>query len=346
MILTYQFRIKDSACRKRLSRMASAVNFVWNYCNEASYEQLKKYGKWLSYYDLAKLTEGVGKELNINSQIIQKICKEYSVKRYQFKKAKLNWRSFKRSLGWIPCTNQNIKLEDDTFKLSGKKYKFWKSRDIDGEVKSVSINQNSQGKWFINIQCEIETKPLTNNILEIGVDLGLKAQATLSDGRKYERKNLTKQYEVKLAKAQKYHKKRLVTSIHSKIQNKRKDFNHKLANAILADAKLVIIGDVSSSKLIKTNLAKSVLDAGWSQLRAILEYKANQLGIALKSVNESWTTRTCSVCSVRSGTKGLSGLSVREWRCPCGAKHDRDVNAAINILRIGHDTLTKGIPSL
>ena len=63
MTLTYQFRIKDSAYRKRLSRMASAVNFVWNYCNEASYEQLKKYGKWLSYYDLLKLTEGVGKRM-------------------------------------------------------------------------------------------------------------------------------------------------------------------------------------------------------------------------------------------------------------------------------------------
>ena len=145
--------------------MASAVNTVWNYCNEASYQQLKKYGKWLNYYDLVKLTEGVGKELGINSQIVQKICKEYTEKRYQFKKAKLNWRSFKRSLGWIPCTNQNIKLEDDHFTLSKKKYKFWKSRDIDGEVKSASINQNSQGKWFINIQCEIESNLPTSNQL-------------------------------------------------------------------------------------------------------------------------------------------------------------------------------------
>lgn len=194
--------------------------------------------------------------------------------------------------------------------------------------------------------CEIDPSP-QNSTLELGLDLGLKTLATLSDGRKYERPNLTKHYEQKLAKAQRAGKKKRVKSIHAKVANKRKDWNHKTANAILNNCKLLCIGDVNSSKLIKTGLAKSVLDASWHQLKSFLTYKSKLLGTIVTIVNESYSTVTCSYCLNKTGPQGLRQLDVREWTCKhCNSTHDRDINASLNLLRMGHHTLTKGIPVL
>jgi IS605 OrfB family transposase len=350
-VLTYKFRLKDGGSkRKHLNRWACSVNQVWNYANEASFQTLKKYSKWLSKTDLEKLTAGSSKELGLNSQVIQQICKEYVQRRVQFKKMRLSWRrshGSRRSLGWIPCTNQNVIVNGSSLKFGGKTFKFWKTREIPAAIKSVSFNEDSLGHWFVNFMCEVPDDIQVGTI-DLGVDLGIKTQATLSDGRKFQRENLTKKYEERLAKAQRAGKKQLTKRIHAKIANIRKDFNHKTANAILKDAKAVYVGDVSSVKLVKTNMAKSVLDSGWGQLKSFLIYKSKMLGTTVKEVNESWTTITCSCCGVKSGPSGLSGLSVRSWVCICGVEHDRDINAAKNILKIGlgHQTPIKGIPRL
>lgn len=190
--------------------------------------------------------------------------------------------------------------------------------------------------------CEVEETPQSGS-LELGIDLGIKTIATLSDGRKFERENLTREYEECLARAQRAGKKNQARRIHAKIANIRKDWNHKTANAILKGTKLVCIGNVSSAKLVKTRMAKSVLDSSWGQLKSFLVYKSRMLGTVVREVNESWTSRTCSVCGAIGEHRGLSGLSVREWTCcTCGTQHDRDVNAARNILRLGHETPTKG----
>src|SRR5690606_11700525 len=102
---------------------------------------------------------------------------------------------------------------------------------------------------------------------------------------------------------------------------------------LVKDYDKIFTGNVSSSKLKKTRMAKSVSDAGWSQLKTMLAYKAKSLGVEMKEVNESFSTVTCSTCRERTGPKGLSGLGVREWMCSsCGTSHHRDVNAAMNIL--------------
>ena len=109
------------------------------------------------------------------------------------------------------------------------------------------------------------------------------------------------------------------------------------------------VRDVSSAKLVKTKMAKSTLDAGWSMLRAMLEYKSHQAGIVFEVVNESYSTQTCSCCGTipASSPKGRAGLRIREWVCStCATVHDRDVNAAKNILAAGHRRLAAGIPVL
>jgi transposase len=107
------------------------------------------------------------------------------------------------------------------------------------------------------------------------------------------------------------------------------------------------VGNVSPSKLVKTKMAKSVYDAGWSMLKTMLEYKCDHAGIVFKEVNEAYTTRACSACGSLTGPKGINGLRIREWACcECGVAHDRDINAARNILALGHERPSVGIPVL
>ena len=327
--------------------MGYAVNFCWNFCNQSNIERWSKFRKTFSDFDLNKLTAGCAKDLGLHSQSVQAVCEEYAKARKQFKKVKLNWRSRKRSLGWIPFKASGVKVEGDTITYGGRKFKFWLSRPMDGKIRFGSFAQDSKGHWFVNLVVESkpETRPTTGK--EVGCDLGLKTLATLSDGVELSRENLTRTFEEQLAKAQRARKKKRVTAIHAKIKNKRKDWNHKATTRLVQEYDKIMVGNVSSKKLMKTRMAKSVADAGWSDFKLMLVYKAISLGVEVKEVNESWSTVTCSACSAKSGPRGLRELAVREWVCSnCGSVHNRDVNAAKNILRTGHCTPIKGIPPL
>jgi IS605 OrfB family transposase len=182
----------------------------------------------------------------------------------------------------------------------------------------------------------------------IGVDLGLKTCATASSGQKIEGRFYRK-LEAQLGVAQRAHKKQRVKVIHSKIANQRKDMLHKYSTALVKGNAAIFVGDVSSAKLVKTAMAKSTLDAGWSMLKTMLEYKSHQAGVVFEVVNESYTTQTCSCCGAipASSPKGRAGLGIREWVCSdCGSAHDRDVNAAKNILAAGLRRLAEGIPGV
>ena len=344
-LTTYRYRIKDSTSGKHLTELGYSVNYVYNYCNQANTERWAKFRKTFSNYDLHKLTAGCGKELGLHSQTIQAVCDEHAKCCKQFKRVKLNWRSRKRSLGWVPFKASGVKINGDSITYGGRTFRFWLSRPIEGTVRLGSFAQDSKGNWSVNLVLEEADKGRIKTGHEVGIDLGLKTIATLSDGVELSRENLTKQFEVQLAKAQRARKKKRITSIHAKIKNKRKDWNHKATTQLVREYDRIMVGNVSSKKLMKTRMAKSVADAGWSDFKTMLAYKAISLGCVMKEVNESWSTVTCSDCLERTGPRGLSGLTEREWACcSCGSVHSRDVNAARNILRIGHDTPIKGIP--
>jgi IS605 OrfB family transposase len=132
-----------------------------------------------------------------------------------------------------------------------------------------------------------------------------------------------------------------------KVANRRKDFLHKLSTRLTKQFGYIFVGDVSSSKLAKTRMAKSVLDAGWSMLRNFLSYKAIARKVVFRIVNEAWTSRACAECGALSGPQGQQGLGIREWVCvECGVVHDRDVNSAKLILGLGHQPPSAGIPGL
>ena len=170
----------------------------------------------------------------------------------------------------------------------------------------------------------------------VGIDLGLKDFATLSNGEKIEARQIYRGAEVQLAVAQRANNKRRVKAIHAQIANRRKDFLHKLSTELVKNNGAIFVGDVNAAGLAKTKMAKSVLDAGWSAFRTMLKYKCDHAAVGFDEVSESYSTQECCVCHARTGPKGLADLSVRQWVCSgCGAQHDRDTNAAKNILARG-----------
>jgi len=345
--LTYKYRIKESQHRTYLARLSYAANTVWNYCNEVSMLAWRRDRKWLTGYDLANLCAGAGKELGLHSDTINEICLQYAKARKQFRKVRLAWRSRKKSLGWIPFKVRAIKLVEDAVIYLGRVFRLWLSRPVEGQVKTGSFVQDARGRWYVCLQCDVpDTSQLTLPLDPIGIDLGLTDQIVCSDGVKYSRENLTRQYEDDLAMAQRAGKKNRVKAIHAKIQNIRKDWTHKVTTAIVSRSSHLYVGDVSSPKLAKTRFAKSTYDAGWGIVRTQLTYKASRLAGFCAPTQESFSSVTCSACLKRSGPSGLGALGVREWTCSaCGISHDRDLNAAHNILRLGRQTPIKGIPS-
>lgn len=339
---TIKIRIKDSTSAKHLKQMSRSVNYVWNYCNETSFDSIRNRSKWLSGFDLNKLTAGSSKELGLHSQTVQAVCEEYALRRIQFKKRKLRWRT-KRSLGWVPFKKIGIKIQNGDILFQKKIIRLFQPERIppEGTYGAGEFCEDSRGRWYFCISFKYETEA-SNPCGQVGIDLGLTSVATLSNGKKVANNHYFRMMEKRLGVAQRSRKKRLAKSIHAKIKNCRMDALHKASTEIVKENKIIVVGKLSAKKLAKTKMAKSINDAGTTMFKTMLKYKASAHQRWFVEVDETNTTRTCSGCEVipASSPKGLKGLSIREWVCcECGATHDRDINAAMNILRIGRDAL-------
>ena len=259
-----------------------------------------------------------------------------------------NPKSSKYSLGWIPFKGGHAKYKAGQIQFAGKKFSLWDSYSLaDYELRAGSISEDSRGRWYFNVAVQVEAK-LSPGTAAVGIDLGLKECATTSTNEKLEGR-WYRLHEQKLGLAQRAGKKNRARAIHAKIRSQRKDALHQFSAQLVKNNAAIFVGDVASSTLVKTKMAKSTLDAGWAMLRAMLEYKSHQAGIVFEVVNESYSTQTCSCCGVipASSPKGRAGLRIREWVCSsCGSVHDRDTNAAKNILAAGHRRLAAGIPAL
>ncbi|TCP17459.1 RNA-guided endonuclease InsQ/TnpB family protein [Simplicispira metamorpha] len=354
---TLQLRLKDKHARV-LRQMAREVNQVWNHINAISAKAARPFhGKpqYLSGYDLQKFTAGFSQceGVSVGSGTVQVVCTEYATRRKQFKKTRLNWRvsnpqSAKYSLGWIPFKGGHAKYKAGQIHFAGQKLSLWDSYGLaDYELRAGSFSEDSRGRWYFNVAVEVQRKP-SPGTAAVGIDLGLKECATASTGDKIEGR-WYRSHEQALGIAQRANKKKRVRAIHAKIKNQRKDALHQFSSKLVQENAAIFVGDVASGQLVKTKMAKSTLDAGWSMLKTMLEYKSHQAGVVFEVVNESYTTQTCSCCGAipASSPKGRAGLGIREWVCSdCGAAHDRDVNAAKNILAAGHRRLAEGVPVL
>lgn len=306
-----------------------------NYCNQI----LKKEYEWLKEVDKFALTNSI---YNMDSAY-QKFFKEHAGYP-KFKSKKNPKRSYTTNF-----TNGNIEVADNKIKLPKLKWVKAKiHREFQGRIKSTTISQIPSGKYFISILVETEHIPMDSTGSMIGLDLGIKDLLITSDGEKYDNIRTTKKYEKKLAKEQRklahkakggknWNKQRIkVARIHEKIHNTRIDNLHKISHKLIRENQLIVSENLSVSNMIKNhNLAKAISDCGWYELTRQISYKSewnNRQYIKIGRFTKS--SQPCNVCGyINTETKDLS---VREWICPqCDTKHDRDINAAINILNEG-----------
>jgi putative transposase len=233
----------------------------------------------MSGYDFAAYTKGAGKEgIPLHSQTIQGIAEEYATRRKQFKKIKLRWRvskGSKRSLGWIPFKASALQYRNGQLWMSGidVPLSLWDSYGLASYTLGAgTISEDARGRWYINITVKVARQVRTEGKADLGIDLGLKTLAGFSDPAlpNIEAQQFYRGAEVKLALAQRANKKRLVKTIHAKITNRRKDHHHQLSTLLVKQYGAIFVGNVNASSLVKTRMAKSVLDAGWSMLRTML----------------------------------------------------------------------------
>lgn len=349
-----RLRIKDRHA-KWLSERAREVNTVWNYCNELSRKVWERERRFLSGFDFWPFLKGVTKEgLGLPVQTVQEVAEQYAVKRRTAKRTRLAWRKSggaRRSLGWLPFKVRTIRYAHGQVCYAGQWLSLWDSYGLGNfELRAGCISENVRGRWYLNV-CVSEPDfvgPLPMPPVSdcIGIDLGLKELASLSSGEKVAAQRFYRDLEPALATAQRAGKKARTKAIHAKVANRRRDHLQKLSTTLVRQHRGIFVGNVNAAALARTHLAKSVLDAGWSALRTMLQTKCDRAGVWFREVNEAFSTQTCSSCGAMppERPRGIAGLGIREWTCSaCGAVHDRDVNAARNILAAGHGRLAGGI---
>lgn len=310
-------------------------------CNNYVNQVLKKEYSWLKEVDKFALTNSVHNMDNA----YQKFFKE-KAGFPKFKSKKNNKKSYTTNF-----TNNNIDVDFDNSTIKLPKLKWVKCklhRKFEGKIKSATISQVSSGKYFVSVLVETDHIPYETTGGIVGIDLGITDLLVTSDGKKFDNVKATKTYENKLTKEQRklskkqlgssnWHKQRIkVSRIHEKIRNVRIDNLHKISHKLINENQVIVSEDLSVSNMVKNhNLAKAISDCGWHELTRQLTYKAEWDKRKYIKIDKFYaSSQTCSECGCVNGA--VKDLSIREWKCPsCKTSHDRDVNAAKNILNEG-----------
>lgn len=310
-------------------------------CNIYCTRVLKKEYEWLKEVDKFALNNAI---FNMDSAY-QKFFKQHSGYP-KFKNKKNSRKSYKTTF-----TNGNIEVNFENNKIKLPKLKWVKAklhRTFIGKIKSATVSQVPSGKYFISVLVETEHTPIESVDCKIGIDLGIKDLLITSNGDKFKNIHTTKKYENKLVKEQRklshkvkdsknWNKQRIkIARIYEKIHNIRIDNLHKISHKLISENQVIVSENLQVSNMIKNhNLAKSISNCSWYELTRQLQYKAewnNRQYIKIDTYFPS--SQICHVCGYRNVE--TKDLSIREWKCPeCGSVHDRDVNAAINILNEG-----------
>jgi len=306
--------------------------------------QLKKEYEWLKEVDSIALQQSLK---DLDRAFKNFFSDKYNYPKFKSKKsARLSYRTQKFIR---PSGSTNIEIKGNYIKLPKLSWvKFAKSKEVTGKINNVTVSKSKVGKYYISINVSqvLVTTP-NDNQGELGLDLGIKDFLTTSDGEHIENPRHLSKYEDKLAKFQKrlarkeegsnnwYKLKKKIAKVHTKIKNVRKDFLHKLSTKLTQENQLLVIEDLNVKGMLKNSkLAKHISDCSWNKFTTMLIYKGEWYDCIVHKVNRFFaSSQTCSECGIKNPK--IKDLSVREWTCECGATHDRDENASLNLLKQG-----------
>jgi IS605 OrfB family transposase len=281
---------------------------------------------------------GHGGKIGIPSHVVQgMLAQVHTAWSRCFKKigGKPKLKSARNKLNSIPFPDPIRSPNGNHIKLPGIGLICFHKQEIPvGDIKCGRIVKRASG-WYLCLFIDAERKPIKRIACgRIGIDPGFKDLITTSDGEKVPHPKELQNKIARIGKAQRGVNRKLVARLHERVSNQRKDRNHKLSLRLVQENTLIVFSK-DNIKGIAKKFGKSVSSSGHAQLRSMLNYKSRAGGSQYTEVNPRNSTRTCSSCGALTGPHGLAGLSVRQWECGCGVRHDRDVNAAVNTLLSG-----------
>ncbi|MGP1665389.1 MAG: RNA-guided endonuclease InsQ/TnpB family protein, partial [Rhodanobacter sp.] len=282
---TLRLKIKSES-HTWLNKAATEVNAVWNWANATSMvaadRNRRAAPKWLSGFDLNNLSAGAAEHFErINADSIQRINGEYATKRRASKRFKLRWRvsrGARKSLGWIPFKAASLKRKGNALRFAGKVFRVFDREYLaDHKFRDGCFAQDAIGDWYLCVPVTLPADVAAPTQEAVGIDLGCKDAAVTSDGERLVSGHY-RRLEPQIAQAQRRGHKRQAKRLHRKAARQRADAQHKFSTMLVRKYGQIFVGNVSSQRLAKTRMAKSVLDAGWGQLKTQLQYKGQQAG--------------------------------------------------------------------
>lgn len=349
----FKYRLKPNKTQQdTLTVQFGHARFTYNWSLARRKDHYKETSKGLTGFTINKELTTLKNDPDYvwlkqaDAQVLQQKTKDLDRAYKNFFEHRARYPNFKKKNG-----KQSIRYPQ-RFKIDGQKIylpkvgwvKLILHRPIEGEMKNATVTRTKSGKYFVSIQCEVEIDGPDYSGPSIGIDLGLIDFATFSNGEKIPNPRWFRKSQAKLAKAQRKlsrakkgsnnrNKLRVkVARLYEKIANQRMDFHHKLSKYLVDTYGLIRFENLNIKGMVKNhNLAKSISDAGWAQFVRFVEYKGAWYGAYVEKIDRFFaSSKTCSDCGTQNS---LLKMSDREWACQeCGVIHDRDVNAAINIL--------------
>jgi len=359
MIRTYKYKLYKTKKDKHIHNIINISGIIYNHCIALHKRYYKLYGKHLNKFQLQKHITKLKKRdkysfwKRVPSQAIQditeRIDKAYKLFFYNqkrgIKSSSPNFKKIRKYKSYTLKGKVGYRLENNIISLNGYKYKFWLSRQINGTIKTIIVKRDNIGDFYICITLKKEdSKRNVASGKSVGIDFGLKTFLTLSDKTEieaplYHLKNLTKLKRLNrnLSKKKKGSNSRKraklqLAKLHIKTANQRRDYFHKLSNKLANNYDNIFIEDLNM-KAMQMMWGRKVSDLAFSEFINILEYKAN-----VTKIDRFYpSSKTCSNCGA---VKKDLDLKTRIYRCDaCDFEIDRDLNASINIKRVGTSTL-------